>query len=58
MLKYKAWKLGRQEAESRELPDGSVIIKSKDLYFLAKDSSSIPVLINKDEGERLWNHED
>lgn len=53
--KVKAKQLGEQECEVKTLQNGEVIIKTEEeLYFHAIDSSSIPVLVNKEEGERLW----
>lgn len=39
-----------------KLDDGSLIFKTEDgRYFYAIDEEAIPVLINKEEGDRLWN---
>lgn len=55
-IKYDAWKLGRQKSWMRRMDNGEIIIKTEEgLYFHAMDGSSIPILINKEEGERLWS---
>lgn len=57
--KYKAWKLGNQEVVMKTLSNGEVVIKTEEgLYFHAVDDSAIPVLVSKEEGERLWGLED
>lgn len=39
-----------------KLDDGSLIFKTEDgRYFYAVDEEAIPVLINKEEGDRLWS---
>ncbi|AHJ87086.1 hypothetical protein JBP901_gp021 [Bacillus phage JBP901] len=39
-----------------KLDDGSLIFKTEDgRYFYAVDDEAIPVLINKEEGDRLWS---
>lgn len=59
-VRYKAWQLGREEVEVRDLPDGSVIIRTEKShsYFYSHQGQGMPVMMNKEEGERLWNHED
>lgn len=58
---YYGWKKLKTVRESDravvgKLDDGSLIYKAEDgRYFYAIDESAIPVLINKDEGERLWS---
>ena len=38
-----------------KLDDGSLIFKTEDgRYFYAIDEEAVPVLINKEEGDRLW----
>ncbi|AXQ67716.1 hypothetical protein KIOSHI_39 [Bacillus phage Kioshi] len=39
-----------------KLDDGSLIFKTEDgRYFYAVDEEAIPVLINNEEGKRLWS---
>lgn len=57
--KIRAKRFGEQQCEVKTLPNGEVIIKTEnDLYFHALDEASIPVLVSKEEGERLWSLED
>ncbi|AMO25829.1 hypothetical protein Thu_37 [Bacillus phage Thurquoise] len=54
--KYRTWNTGKEEAVVGTLEDGSYIYKTEDgRYFRAIDELAIPVLINKEEGERLWS---
>lgn len=56
MLRKKTKELEEQEYEVRKLPNGEVLIKTEaGLYFHAIDDNGVPVLISKDEGERLWS---
>jgi hypothetical protein len=57
-IRYKSWKLGKQEVEMKHFPDGSTVLKTEDMYFLAMTSESTPILISKEEGERLWSLEE
>lgn len=55
-LRKKTKELEEQECEVRKLPNGEVLIKTEaGLYFHAIDDNGVPVLISKDEGERLWS---
>jgi hypothetical protein len=56
-INYKAWKLGREEVETKTLPDGSVIIRTggSNTYFYSHLGEGMPVMMNKEEGDRLWN---
>lgn len=50
---------GEQECEVKTLANGEVVIKTvNELYFHAVDAASIPVMVSKEEGERLWSLED
>lgn len=58
ITKFKAWKLGRQKVTKKTLSSGEIIIKTEDgIYFMAPREDSIPLLISREEGERLWNLE-
>lgn len=55
-LRKKTKELEEQACEVRKLPNGEVLIKTEaGLYFHAIDDNGVPVLISKDEGERLWS---
>lgn len=55
-LQKKTKELEEQEYEVRKLPNGEVLIRTEaGLYFHAIDDNGVPVLISKDEGERLWS---
>lgn len=42
--------------ERKILPNGEVVIKSGEgVYFHAMDNDSLPIVIDKDEGEKLFN---
>lgn len=56
VTKYKTWKFGQQKASVKRLSNGEIVIcTEKGIYFHALDNTTIPVLVNKEEGERLWN---
>lgn len=45
--------------KTKTLTSGELIIKTYDgQYFHAIDSNSVPVLISKEEGKRLWTLEE
>ena len=55
----KTKEIEEQAFEVRKLPNGEVIIKTKEgRYYHAIDDRSVLVLISKDEGERLWSFAD
>jgi hypothetical protein len=56
-VQYKAWKLGREEVETKTLASGSIIIRTEKshIYFYAHLGEGLPVMMSKEEGERLWN---
>ncbi|AFQ96331.1 putative membrane protein [Bacillus phage vB_BceM_Bc431v3] len=54
--RYRKWQTGKERAVVGKLDDGSLIFKTEDgRYFYAVDELAIPVLINKEEGKRLWS---
>jgi hypothetical protein len=59
-ISYKAWKLGREETEIKELPDGTTVYRTEKshTYFVGADNKSMPVMVSKEEGERLWHYAD
>ena len=55
--RYKDWQLNREEVEKKDLPDGSFILRTKKshLYFYSHLGEGSPILMSREEGERLWN---
>jgi hypothetical protein len=48
-----------EEVETKVLSNGEVIIKTDEgYYYHAVDIDSVPVLINAEEGQRLWTLEE
>jgi len=54
VMRYKSWKLSRIKYGTRKLKSGEVIFKTEDAYFLAVDEKGIPLMVDKEEGARLW----
>lgn len=51
----KKQKDGTEDVEIKYLATGEVVLRTnKGTYYHAVDEDSVPVLISKDEGERLW----
>ncbi|QEG13576.1 hypothetical protein MARVELLAND_45 [Bacillus phage vB_BspM_MarvelLand] len=55
LARYKAWRLSKQPYGVRKVESGEIIYRTEEgVYFLAVDEKSIPVGIDEEEGERLW----
>lgn len=56
IAKYKAWRARKQVAWARVTESGEIIMHEAEegTYFLAADEKAIPIMIDKEEGKRLW----